>query len=242
MEFYEEIGRTLQAVLKEQGLDSQSIEVNSKVLTAKEAIGETERKDYPLLTGKEYLMQAEFMGSIGQAFTCCPSSFSGSIQSLLVLDFDQPVNQALLIAATNAVYRHLGRVTGTIHCKNEEPEQCAGCILEYLKEHHAGEKLLMVGFQPAMIEKLAPHFTMRILDLDVDNVGQKKYGVLVEHGIRELEDAVEWAGVILSTGSIAANGTLRPFLTTGKPTYFYGTTIAAVAEVKGLKRLCYQAK
>jgi hypothetical protein len=242
MEFYEEIGKTLQTVLEEEGLDGQNIDVNSKVLTAKEAIGETERKDYPLLTGKEYLMQAEFMGSIGQSFTCCPSAFKGSIQSLLALDFTQSFNQALLIAATNAVYRHLGRITETIHCKNDEPEHCAGSILEYLSMNYAGQNLLMVGFQPAMIDKLAPHFAMRILDLDDDNVGEMKYGVLVEHGIRDLKGALLLADVILSTGSIAANGTLSPFLATGKPTYFYGTTIAAVAEMKGLRRLCYQAK
>ena len=51
-------------------------------------------------------------------------------------------------------------------------------------------------------------------------------------------DAKEWAEVILCTGSTVCNGTIVDYLDTGKQTYFFGTSLAGVAALLGLQRLC----
>ena len=100
------------------------------------------------------------------------------------------------------------------------------------------ERLLMVGYQPAMIEQLhTAGFTMRVLDLNPDNIGDVRYGVTIEDG-QNYEEAIEWATVILCTGSTIINGTITHFSEAGKPVYFYGTTIVGAAVILGLQRLC----
>ena len=66
---YEKLKTALVDLSKETGLLESEVNITAKILTPDEAIGETERKDYPLLQGKEYLMQADFKGALGQAFT-----------------------------------------------------------------------------------------------------------------------------------------------------------------------------
>jgi hypothetical protein len=48
-------------------------------LSSREAIGELDRDDFPLLRGKEVLMQAVYRGSAGQAFTSVSGSFKGTL-------------------------------------------------------------------------------------------------------------------------------------------------------------------
>ena len=87
----------------------------------------------------------------------------------------------------------------------------------------------MVGYQPAMIERLhAAGFTMRVLDLNPDNIGDVRYGVTIEDG-QNYEEAIEWATVILCTGSTIINGTITHFSEAGKPIYFYGRFILSGA-------------
>ena len=89
-----------------------------------------------------------------------------------------------------------------------------------------------------MIEQLhTAGFTMRVLDLNPDNIGDVRYGVTIEDG-EDYEKAIEWATVILCTGSTIINGTITHFSEAGKPVYFYGTTIAGAAVILGLQRLC----
>ena len=137
----------------------------------------------------------------------------------------------------NALMTHLNIIKPALHCKNEEPEQCAKNIAAFFEQYRS-ERLLMVGYQPAMIERLhAAGFTMRVLDLNPDNIGDVRYGVTIEDG-QNYEEAIEWATVILCTGSTIINGTITHFSEAGKPVYFYGTTIAGAAVILGLQRLC----
>ena len=52
--------------------------VVSTPLSSREAIGEQDRDDFPLLRGKEVLMQAVYRGAAGQAFTSASGSFTAS--------------------------------------------------------------------------------------------------------------------------------------------------------------------
>jgi len=48
---------------------ARAIGLVAAALSPEEAIGNPEDRDYPLIVGKERLMQAEFRGALGQAFT-----------------------------------------------------------------------------------------------------------------------------------------------------------------------------
>lgn len=47
----------------------EPVSVIARPLTAEEAIGRPEHDDYPLLKGKERMMEARFKGAAGQAYT-----------------------------------------------------------------------------------------------------------------------------------------------------------------------------
>lgn len=232
-------GRFFDAV-REAGLSDEELCVSTKALTAEEAIGETKRKDFPILTGKDVMVQAACRGSLGQAFTDAPAVWSGTFRELEKLDLvGDPHARGIFIAALNAVMAHLGRANGTVHCRNEGPERCSVMVEEYIKTHYGSPRIALVGYQPAMLERLAS-FQVRVLDLNPDNVGKVKNGVTVEHGERDFESAVlRWADLVLVTGSTVCNGTIVNFLDIKKEVLFYGTSIAGAAPLMGLRRLCF---
>ncbi len=91
--------------------------------------------------------------------------------------------------------------------------------------------------QPAIVETLATHFRIRVTDLDLNNIGQKRCGVLIEDAAHTKE-ILSWADVILATGTTVVNNTLTSLLIE-KPIIFYGVTIAGVAYLKGYEQYCF---
>ena len=229
-------------IVAEHGMDACRVTITGRGLTPEEAIGNTRRKDYPILTGKEVMLQAECSGSLGQSFTDAPSTFEGSLQEVMALDMEHdPHARGLYFAAMNAVMRHLGLIEHTVHCRTEEPVECAGLCLEQLKREHAGKKIALVGYQPSLFEALSGEFPLRVLDLNPANVGQERFGVTVEHGIDDYESVVEWADLILCTGSVFCNGTMDRYIDIGKPVIFFGITASGAGHILGLKRMCPKA-
>lgn len=240
--FYSQLVEKFCSILEEHQLSPENLEVKGGPLTAQEAIGITRRQDFPIITGKESMLQVEVQGHIGQSFTDAACIFSGTLKEILEMDIQKdPYARALFIAALNAVMDMLGLSDRNIHCKVEGPEQCALEVVRYMEEHYAGKKLVQVGYQPAMLERLSGAFTQyRILDLNAENIGQLRYGKLVEHGIEAYEDAVlNWADVVLCTGSTICNGSIVNFLNLEKEVLFYGTTLSGAAAILGLNRLCF---
>lgn len=227
-------------VVEEYGLDKSEIKISARGLSPEEAIGVTERKDYPILTGREVMLQAEYQGAFGQAFTDAPSDFEGALEEILRLDLDDDShNRALFIAAMNAVMKKLGLVSHTVHCKSEEPEKCATEFVAYIKENYGSPKITLVGYQPSLLEALSKEFSVRALDLNPDNVGKTRYGVKVEDGIKDYKDAVyKWADVVLCTGSTLCNGTIINYMDIGKDVLFFGITASGAAKLLGLKTMC----
>ena len=239
--FWDDIIEKFTQVVVEHDLLDENIQIQAKTLEPIEAIGVTKRKDYPILTGKELMLQAEFNGSIGQAFTASPASFHGSLKDILELDVKSDVYaKGLFIATLNAVMRHLGLIKGTIHCKNEEPEVCSEKIVSYIDDNYGDVNVALVGYQPAMLEALAKNHKIRVLDLDDKNINAVRYGVKVEHGIENYEEVVnQWADVVLCTGSTICNDSVANFLDKKTDVLFFGTTLAGVAELLELKRVCF---
>ena len=239
-QFYSTLKERFLQIVREHGLSASRINIKSKSLSAEEAIGITSRKDFPIITGKEIMLQADYMGAIGQAFTDSPAVFSGTLEDIFLLDITNDLHAlGLFIASLNAVMRYLALAEGTIHCKNEEPEICAEKYVQYIKETYGNPKIALVGFQPALIENISKEFDLRVLDLNPENIGKIKYNTLIENGIDDYEDVINWADIVLCTGSTLCNGSIVNFINIGKEVVFFGTTLAGAAEIMGLKRVCF---
>ena len=240
MDFYEDIKERFFNLIKEKDLMSSKVQVvSARTLTPQEVIGKPERDDFPLLKGKEVMLQADFEGSLGQAFTDMPGNYSGSLQETLAMSLDNNFKRAVFIATLNAVLRYLNYISKTVHCKDKEPGDCAAHLVDYIKERFGNPRIAFIGMQPAIVEALAAQFEIRVVDLDPDNVGQKRCGVLIED-VAHTKEILSWADLILATGTTVVNDTLTPLLTE-KPIIFYGVTIAGVAYLKGYEQYCFCA-
>jgi uncharacterized protein (DUF4213/DUF364 family) len=134
--------------------------------------------------------------------------------------------------------RHLGMIKGSVHCKDKGPAECGLDLLEFL-EGYRGARIALVGFQPVHARCCSERHELRILDLDVENVGWEKFGVVVLDGGKDAEEALRWCDLALVTGTTVVNGTLDPILeVAGAKAVFYGISIAGVAELLGLERFC----
>ena len=164
--FYDQLRRRVFELWEEEGLLREKIRVRARALSTEEAIGNPEEQDFPLQKGKEKLMQAEFMHSGGQAFTDMYGDYDGTLEKILDLPMGNNYQRAVFVASLNAVLRHLGRIEGTIHCRDHEPAKCGGELLPYLEDRYAGARITQVGFQPRMVENLASRHPLRVLDMD----------------------------------------------------------------------------
>lgn len=235
-DFYNGLRQKLDSLGKIHGFADEPVDITARTLTAKEAIGEPEKKDYPLLKGKEVMIEAQFMGGKGEAYTCMPGNFRGTIKDILDLPLSNDLERACLIAGLNAVMNELGLVERTVHCRDHDPEVCAGKLAQYVAERFGSPRICFIGFQPAMINALSGSFPIRVVDLDENNIGLVKYGVLIQ-GPAETEASIKWADIILATGSTAVNATMEKFVG-GKPVVFYGVTVAGIAEIYDYERFC----
>jgi len=238
MDFYNDIKERFFNLIKEKDLMSSKVEVvSARTLTPQEVIGKPERGDFPLLKGKEVMLQADFKGSLGQAFTDMPGNYSGSLREILAMPLDNNFKRAVFIATLNAVLRHLNYISKTVHCKDKEPGECAAHLVDYIKGRFGQPRIAFIGMQPEMVEALSTHFKIRVADLDPDNIGRKKCGVIIED-ISLTKEILSWADLIVATGTTVVNNTL-PSLLIKKPIIFYGVTIAGVAYLKGYEQYCF---
>jgi uncharacterized protein (DUF4213/DUF364 family) len=210
--------------------------ISAKPLSPEEAIGKPDRTDFPLLKGKEVMVEAVFRESRAHAFTDMPGNFHGSLQNLIDLDLRNNFERAVFIAGFNAVMRNFGRIANTVHCKDSEPKRCAEQLPAFVTTHFGNPKIAFVGYQPAMLETLSRSFDLRVIDLDKDNIGANRFGLVIE-GPENTEDMLSWGDIIWATGSTCVNGTIVSFLEK-KPVVFYGVTVAGPAMLHGYQRFC----
>lgn len=239
-ELYTFIKDAFKKILEAENMFEDDIQIISKALTPEEAIGITKRKDYPILTGKEVMLQAEYKGCLGQAFTDAPSVFKGSLKEVVDMDiYSDYHSRGIFIASLNSVMKFLGKSNCTVHCKAEGPEHCSKDVVEYIKDNYDQPKIAQIGYQPAMLERLSQNFQVRVLDLSPANVGETRFGVYVENGADAYGDAIDWADLVLCTGSTICNGSIVNFLGLDKEVLFFGTTLSGAAPLLGVKRLCF---
>jgi uncharacterized protein (DUF4213/DUF364 family) len=221
------------------------ISVLAKPLTPEEAIGTPGRRDFPIIIGKERILEATFRKAKGHAFTDAAREFVGTVAEVLDLPFTSNQNRAIYVATVNAVLRHLGQVTGTVHCRDDDPEICGAKIAHHILEKHGKVVVGLIGLNPAIADHLVQVFgsdRVCISDLYSDNIGKKRFGVSVWNGAEQTHELVEASDVVLMTGTTLQNGTFdaiwEAIQARGKSGLVYGVTAAGVCAMTGIERIC----
>jgi hypothetical protein len=227
--------KKMKDLISKHALEHEMVSVFARPLTPEEAIGNPMHHDYPLLKGKERIMQAVFQGVKGHAYSDHTGNFSGSLAQILSLPMDSNFHRALFVATANAVLRKQGIIKRSCHCKDDDPVACAGYLMDALSTF-SPQKIGMIGHQPRLLEEVYRNFEVRICDRDPDKIDTITSGVWVEDSCM-YQEIIQWADFILATGTTLVNDTIDNF-TGSVPTIFYGITISGAARLLGLNHFC----
>jgi uncharacterized protein (DUF4213/DUF364 family) len=235
----------LRRILEEKSLLDAPVEVWAKPLTPEEAIGNPQRRDYPIIEGKERVIEAHVANARGHAFTDSAGNYQGTLDSLMNLSLDDNRNRAFFIAAMNAALKYLGLTERTIHCRDEDPERCAREIASYINEKFGRVHVGQIGLNPAIAQALVETFgedRVRITDLNREQIGRIRFGVEIWDGRTRTDELVEKSDFIILTGTTLVNGSfdavLRMIENNGKNYLIYGVTCAGVCSLLQLPRIC----
>lgn len=238
----EQVRERLRDIVGSHHIDDQEVTITCKTLTPEEAIGNPLHDDYPIQLGKERLIEADFMGKKGQAFSDSYFNYKGSVNDILALKLDTNAKRALFVSSLNAILAKLDWMPEALHCKDDDLMKCADHFLNFIKNQSLKtDNVLLVGLQPRLLEKLTELKNVRVCDLNPDNIGTSKCGVVVD-GPERFSDNAKWAGAIFATGSTVVNGTIDEIVDADRDTCFYGVTITGVAHLLGLKHYCFMTE
>lgn len=232
-------------IANKYNLPGSPVAVLVKKLSPEEAIGSPGRRDFPIVTGKERVIEATFHGAKAHAFTDSPKEFIGKLEEVIDMPLNDNGKRAIFIATMNAVLKHLNIIETTMHCKDEEPEKCAADIASYIKNELSAENVGLIGLNPAILEALSKTFgskNIKTTDLDKKNINTIKYGVEVWDGNIMTDRLVKESDVVLLTGTTFVNGTFDGIweaIQQYKKNYLiYGVTSSGICELTGLNRIC----
>jgi len=224
-------------------LSSQDVTVRARPLSPEEAIGKPGRRDYPLLTGRERLIEARVGPSRGHAFSDAPREFTGSLPAVLELPLDNTRDRGVYVATLNAVLNRCSEVVRTVHCRDDEPEQCARVIAGTVRGRW--ERIGLIGLNPAIADEMIRCFgptCTQLTDLNPDNVGGERSGVPVWDGAKDYEKLIRRSDGVLVTGTTFVNGSFDAIWHVleryGRPFILYGVTAAGIARLFGFEHLC----
>jgi len=236
------------AIISEHGLNDAEVNVSAKPLTPEEAIGTPQRRDYPILEGKERVIEAVVLDARGQAFTDAPSDFTGRLRDVLEKPPTTNRERAVFLAAMNACLSYLNLTQGALHCKDEAPEKCATEMAQTARRMKI-ESVGLIGFNPAIADALVREFgpeNVIITDLNPANIDKKKFGVPLWDGRTRTAQLIRSSRLVVATGTTLVNGTFDEIrkMTENeeKQLIVYGITAASVCGLLGFKRWCFQAQ
>jgi len=234
-----------ETIARENRLSDSNVYVLVKTLSPEEAIGIPGRRDFPIVEGKERVVEADFQGAKAHAFTDAPKEFIGKLEEIISMPLTDSGERAIFVATMNAVLKHCKIIETTLHCKDEEPERCAVEIASHIRNKVGSKKVGLIGLNPAILEQLSRTFgaeNVRITDLNRKNIGSVKYGVTVWDGNTMTEKLVQESDIVLMTGTTLVNGTFNRIWSAirqyRKDYLVYGVTSAGVCSLTGLNRIC----
>ena len=232
-------------IVKKNQLFDVAVSVRVKTLTPEEAIGVPGRRDFPIILGKERVVEAEVLGAKAHAFTDSPGEFVGNLKEALNLPLTSNRERSIYVATLNATLKYLNLVQDTIHCKDEDPERCGKEIASQLLKRLGKVRVGLIGLNPAIAENLILTFNsenVRITDLNKQDIHSFKYGVKIWDGNEMTEELVKKADFILITGTAFVNGTFDHIMhcirNYEKDYLIYGVTGAGICRLMGLNRIC----
>jgi uncharacterized protein (DUF4213/DUF364 family) len=232
-------------IVRRNKLDDVRVSVLVKTLTPEEAIGEPGRRDFPIILGKERVIEAEVLGTRAHAFTDSPGEFLGDLKGVLNLPLTSNRERSVYVATLNATLKYFDLLDSTLHCKDEDPERCGKEIASQLLKQWRNVKVGFIGLNPAIAESLIETFgieNVRITDLNKQNVNSFKFGVKVWDGNTMTEELIKQSDVILITGTTFVNGTFDHIMhciqNYRKDYLIYGVTGAGICKLMGLSRIC----
>jgi uncharacterized protein (DUF4213/DUF364 family) len=241
--------RRLQHLITKFGFKDGHVRVETKTLSPVEAIGNPRRQDFPIIEGKERLVEARVLGVRAHAFTDAAPHFVGRLDTVLNMPLNTNGERAIYLAALNGVLKALGLVEGTLHCKDDEPELCAKSMANFLSEIPEIRTLGVVGFNPAIIEALTQEFgpdSIRVTDLNKKNIGTYRFEVPIWDGKKDTLKLIKFSDALLVTGTTLVNGTFDGIVGEinqyKKNYYVYGVTAAGFCELFGITRLCFKGR
>ena len=237
--YLEELRRKFAEVVESHGLADEEVAVVAKALSCEQAIGRPSHDDYPIITGRERIVEARLGTGVGHAFTDHYGHYRGSLRDVLALSLADNYERSVFIATLNATLNHLGLIERTIHCRDDEPAECAREFLTHIRKKFGSPKTAICGLQPRFVETLAGELEVRVTDMDAEQIGTTRTGITIE-GPETTDEVLAWAELVLVTGSTIVNGTAGPFteLARSKPVIFYGVTVAGAAYLLNLDRFC----
>jgi len=219
--------------------------VTAKTLTAEEAIGNPERRDFPIVEGKETVIEATIMEAKAHVFTDTPVTYSGGLDDILNRSLDNNGSRALYVGALNAALKYLGIISTTLHCRDEEPEQCARDLASYIQTTYGTITTGLIGLNPAIADGLIAHFgpdRVRITDLNLQNVGKSRNGVTIWDGRDRTDDLVRESDLVVLTGTTIVNGTFDLIWSLikhySKKHLIFGVTAGGFCHLEGFARFC----
>jgi len=235
----------LSKLIEEHNLQDTDISVLVKTLTPEEAIGEPGRRDFPIILGKERVIEAQLLTTKAHAFTDSPGEFIGKLSDCVNIPLTSNKNRAIYIAVMNAVLRYLNITDKTIHCKDNDPELCAAEIAETILNKFGKIKVGLIGLNPAIAEMLVKTFNKEnilITDLNRQNINTSKFGVQIWDGKTKTEELIMHSDVIVFTGTTIINGafdTILDFIQKYRKDYYvFGVTGAGICSLMHYNRIC----
>jgi uncharacterized protein (DUF4213/DUF364 family) len=241
----EQVREHLAAWGREQGVLDEKLLVRAGELTPEEAIGTPLRNDFPILLGKEKVIEARFQSARGHAFTDMPIEFQGTLGEVLAQPLETNADRALLVATLNGVMRHLGKVSRGVHCRDDEPERCALELAGEIRRRMGLGAVGLIGLNPAILAALVREFgaeLVRVTDLNPECIGAVKEGVEIWDGATRTPELIRGSNFVAVTGTTLVNDTFPAILALLRQErcehLIYGVTAAGVCSIFGFPRFC----
>ena len=185
----------------------------------------------------EYCTYAKFKGVKGEAYSETPADFYGTLGELLEYPLAGKGIDARVLAAINAVMKHLGLLENATW--SDEPEarrQYANQIYDEVTEKYGKSNIILVGYDGYILQRFMEEpLDFWTMDRNPDNVTKDRFDhVIVNSGKPNRDACIEWGKILIVTGSTLCNGTIIPYLECGKDVKFYGITFAGASKLLDL--------